>query len=103
MNPQAWRSLVSKNLKELRFVLCQTSQSSIGLRNWINHNFVDVKKTNPDALLLIRECNNVEPSILARYDYGVEKKIFCEYATAEEVEEIVSKLVLESEKINTSI
>ena len=103
MNQQVWRSLINKNVKELRFIFCQTSQSSIGIRKWIDHNYVDIKKNNPDALLLIRECQNVEPNILARYEYGVEKKIFCEYASQEEVEEIVSKLVTDSEKINTSI
>ena len=103
MNQLAWRNLVNKNVKELRFVLCQTSQNSIGLRNWINNNFIEIKKNNPDALLLIREAHNAEPNILARYDYGVEKRIFCEYASSEEVEEIVSKLVIESEKINYSI
>jgi (2Fe-2S) ferredoxin len=33
-------------------------------------------------------------------DYGSEKKVICEFATSEEVEEIVSKLVIEGEKIN---
>ncbi len=103
MNQQVWKSLINKNVKELRFILCQSSPSSIGLRKWLNNNYVDIKKSNPDTLLLIRECHNVEPNILARYEYGVEKKIFCEYATQEEVEEILSKLVTESEKINTSI
>jgi len=103
MNQQVWKSLISKNVKELRFIFCQTSPSSLGIRRWLDNNYVDIKKSNPDALLLIRECQNVEPNILARYEYGVEKKIFCEYASPDEVEEIVSKLVADSEKINTSI
>lgn len=100
---QSWRSLVNKNVKEIRFVLCQSSTKSLGLRNWINKNYVDLKKENPDTLLLIRECRDVDPMILARYDYGAERKIICEFATAEEVEDIVGGLVKESEKINSYI
>jgi NADH dehydrogenase (ubiquinone) 1 alpha subcomplex subunit 2 len=100
---QSWRSLVNKNVRELRFIFCQSSSNSIGIRSWVNQNFVDIKKSNPDCSLLIRECENVEPNIIARYDYGVEKKVYCEYASPEEVEDILSKLVSESEKINSSI
>ncbi len=100
---QSWRNLVNKNVKEIRFVLCQSSTKSLGMRNWINKNFVDIKKQNPDTLLLIRECKDVDPMVLARYDYGVERKVICEFASAEEVEDIVGNLVLESEKVNAYI
>jgi NADH dehydrogenase (ubiquinone) 1 alpha subcomplex subunit 2 len=99
---QAWRSLVNSNVKELRFILSQTSTKSVGIKNWLNKNFVELKKANPDTLFLIRECRDVDPIISARYDYGAERKFICEYASQEEVEDIVSKLVLESEKINSS-
>jgi hypothetical protein len=36
-------------------------------------------------------------------DYGVERKVICEFATTEEVEDIVSKLVLEAEKVNSFV
>lgn len=100
---QSWRSLVNKNVKEIRFVLSQTGPKSVGVRNWLNKYFVDLKKENPDTLLIVRECMDVDPIITARYDFGVEKKIICEYATVEEVEEIVGGLVSESEKINSFI
>ena len=100
---QAWRSLVNKNVKELRFILSQTSTKSIGMKDWLNKNFVELKKANPDTLFLIRECKDVDPIISARYDFGAERKFICEYATNEEVEDIVSKLVLESEKVNAQI
>jgi len=100
---QIWKSLLNKNVKELRFILCQTNTKSIGLRNWINQNFVDIKIKNPDTLLLIRECKDADPMILARYDYGAEKKVICEFATQDEVESIVSQMVLEAEKINSNI
>lgn len=100
---QAWRSLVNKNVKEIRFVLCQTSTKSLGVKNWINTNFVELKKNNPDTSVLVRECKDVDPIITARYDYGAERKVICEFATQEEVEDIVSKLVLDAEKINSTI
>ncbi len=100
---QSWRNLVSKNVKEIRFVLCQTSAKSIGVKNWINNNFVELKKANPDTLLLVRECKDVDPIVTARYDFGAENKVICEYANEHEVEEILSKLVLEGEKVNAYI
>lgn len=36
-------------------------------------------------------------------DYGVERKVSCEFATQEEVDEIVGKLVIEGEKVNSYI
>ena len=36
-------------------------------RNWINKNFVDLKKNNPDLMLIVRECENAESNIIARY------------------------------------
>lgn len=64
---QAWKNLLNKNVKELRFVLCQTSPKSLGMRNWINGNMVNLKKNHPDTLFLIRECENADSNILARY------------------------------------
>jgi hypothetical protein len=40
---------------------------------------------------------------LTNIDYGSEKKVICEFATSEEVEDIVGKLVVEGEKINKLI
>jgi hypothetical protein len=64
---------------------------------------VDIKKTSPDTLLIVRECKNADPNIIARYDFGAEKKVVCEFASTEEVEEIVSNLVLEADKMNSYI
>ena len=102
MNSQ-WRNLVNKNVREIRFVLSGSCPKSLGMKNWINQNFVELKKSNPETLLLIRECKDVDPIVSARYDFGAERKVICEYATAEEVEDIVSQLVLEAQKINSSV
>ena len=36
-------------------------------RNWLNKNFVDLKRNHPDLLLIVRECENAESNIMARY------------------------------------
>ncbi|KAK7574258.1 hypothetical protein V9T40_011449 [Parthenolecanium corni] len=61
-------------LKELRIILCQSSKSSQGIRDFISQHYVALKKVNPNTPILIRECSNVEPKIFARYDLGKEKK-----------------------------
>ncbi|XP_065213501.1 NADH dehydrogenase [ubiquinone] 1 alpha subcomplex subunit 2 [Planococcus citri] len=59
-------------LKELRIILCQTSKSSQGTRDFIEKYYVPIKKANPTIPILIRECSNVEPKIFARYERGKE-------------------------------
>ncbi|XP_066586732.1 NADH dehydrogenase [ubiquinone] 1 alpha subcomplex subunit 2 [Prorops nasuta] len=61
------------HLKELRIILCQTSNSSQGVRDFIQQHYVPLKKSNPKFPVLIRECSQVEPKLYARYEYGVER------------------------------
>ncbi|XP_011004325.1 PREDICTED: NADH dehydrogenase [ubiquinone] 1 alpha subcomplex subunit 2-like isoform X2 [Populus euphratica] len=67
----AWRGQLSKNLKELRILLCQSSPSSSSTRTFIEKNYKDLKTLNPKLPILIRECNGVEPQLWARYDFAV--------------------------------
>ncbi|KAL0849762.1 hypothetical protein ABMA28_011716 [Loxostege sticticalis] len=60
-------------LKELRIHLCQTSSQSAGVREFIQKNYVNLKKDNPTFPILIRECSGVQPRVLARYEKGVER------------------------------
>ncbi|XP_031837770.1 NADH dehydrogenase (ubiquinone) B8 subunit [Nomia melanderi] len=62
-------------LKELRILLCQTSKTSEGVRDFIQKQYVPLKKTNPQFPILIRECSSIEPFLYARYEYGVEQCI----------------------------
>uniref|UniRef100_A0A4U5QDM3 NADH dehydrogenase [ubiquinone] 1 alpha subcomplex subunit 2-like n=1 Tax=Populus alba TaxID=43335 RepID=A0A4U5QDM3_POPAL len=63
----AWRGHLSKNLKELRILLCQSSPSSSITRTFIEKNYKDLKTLNPKLPILIRECNGIEPQLWARY------------------------------------
>ncbi|XP_052307153.1 NADH dehydrogenase [ubiquinone] 1 alpha subcomplex subunit 2 isoform X2 [Populus trichocarpa] len=69
----AWRGQLSKNLKELRILLCQSSPSSSTTRTFIERSYKDLKTLNPKLPILIRECNGIEPQLWARYakSYGV--------------------------------
>ncbi|KAM3956479.1 NADH dehydrogenase (ubiquinone) B8 subunit [Aphomia sociella] len=60
-------------LKELRIHLCQTSKQSAGVREFIQQNYVNIKKDNPNFPILIRECSGIQPRIWARYERGVER------------------------------
>ncbi|KAK1259942.1 NADH dehydrogenase [ubiquinone] 1 alpha subcomplex subunit 2 [Acorus gramineus] len=71
----AWRGHLSKNLKELRFLYCQTSPASAQTREFVNRNYKDLKTLNPMFPILIRECSGVEPQIWARYDMGVDRYV----------------------------
>ncbi|KRY84989.1 NADH dehydrogenase [ubiquinone] 1 alpha subcomplex subunit 2 [Trichinella pseudospiralis] len=59
-------------LKELRIHLCQTSEASSGLRNFIQEYYVPVKTENPKLPILIRECSGAVPKIWARFERGRE-------------------------------
>jgi len=62
-----------KHLRELRILLCQTSKSSQGVRDFIEQQYVPLKKNNPSFPILIRECSSIEPKLYARYEHGVER------------------------------
>ncbi len=72
----SWKTQLGKSIKELRFICCQTSPHSHGLRQYIANNYVNIKEQNEDFPFIVRECENAQPMITARYDYGVERKVF---------------------------
>ncbi|KAG6788058.1 hypothetical protein POTOM_004111 [Populus tomentosa] len=95
----AWRGQLSKNLKELRILLCQSSPSSSSTRTFIEKNYKDLKTLNPKLPILIRECNGIEPQLWARYDFGVERGVRLEGLS--EVQ--ISKALEELGKVGASL
>ncbi|XP_076467876.1 NADH dehydrogenase [ubiquinone] 1 alpha subcomplex subunit 2-like [Babylonia areolata] len=63
------------HLKELRIHLCQKSQASKGVRDFIENHYVDMKKLNPTFPILVRECSNVQPKVFARFALGKETSL----------------------------
>uniref|UniRef100_A0A7N2L7P4 Ribosomal protein/NADH dehydrogenase domain-containing protein n=1 Tax=Quercus lobata TaxID=97700 RepID=A0A7N2L7P4_QUELO len=63
----AWRGQLSRNLKELRILLCQTSPASSSTRAFVEKNYKELKTLNPKLPILIRESRGIEPQLWARY------------------------------------
>ncbi|XP_063979549.1 NADH dehydrogenase [ubiquinone] 1 alpha subcomplex subunit 2 [Diachasmimorpha longicaudata] len=73
------------HLKELRILLCQTSKSSQGVRDFIASQYVPLKVANPQFPVLIRECSNIEPRLFARYEFGKEASASLANLKSEEI------------------
>ncbi|WCJ41905.1 NADH dehydrogenase [ubiquinone] 1 alpha subcomplex subunit 2 [Euphorbia peplus] len=89
----AWRGHFSKNLKELRILLCQTSPGSSSARAFVEKNYKDLKTLNPKLPILIRECSGIEPELWARYDMGVERGIRLEGMNETQISKALENLV----------
>ncbi|KAL8194151.1 UNVERIFIED_CONTAM: ndufa2, NADH:ubiquinone oxidoreductase 10.5kD subunit [Gekko kuhli] len=59
--------VIGSHLKEIRIHLCQRSPGSQGVRDFIEKQYVPLKKANPEFPILIRECSDVQPKLWARY------------------------------------
>ncbi|XP_065348263.1 NADH dehydrogenase [ubiquinone] 1 alpha subcomplex subunit 2 [Cloeon dipterum] len=79
-------------LKELRIHLCQKSEQSRGVRDFIEKHYVDLKKSNPRFPILIRECSGVQPRVYARYELGKESSVPLTNLAAGDVLQQIEKL-----------
>ncbi|KAM3705807.1 hypothetical protein ACB098_03G105800 [Castanea mollissima] len=70
----AWRGQLSRNLKELRILLCQTSPASSSTRAFVEKNYKELKTLNPKLPILIRESRGIEPQLWARYAQAEENR-----------------------------
>ncbi|XP_028765252.1 NADH dehydrogenase [ubiquinone] 1 alpha subcomplex subunit 2-like isoform X1 [Neltuma alba] len=95
----AWRGNLSKYLKEVRFLMCQTSPASSTTRAFVEKNYKELKTLNPKLPILIRECSGVEPQLWARYDLGVEKGIRLEGLTEDQISKALQDLVKAGESL----
>ncbi|XP_057456699.1 NADH dehydrogenase [ubiquinone] 1 alpha subcomplex subunit 2 [Lotus japonicus] len=89
----AWRGHISKNIKELRILMCQSSPASSSARAFVEKNYKELKTLNPKLPILVRECSGVEPQLWARYDLGVEKGIKLEGLTETQISKALEDLV----------
>jgi NADH dehydrogenase (ubiquinone) 1 alpha subcomplex subunit 2 len=78
-------SLLSKGVRELRFIMCQQSSASAGVRSYVLNNYQSVKASNPEFPFIVREAKGAQPCITARYDYGVERRVYVHNATEAEI------------------
>lgn len=66
------------------------------------NNYASVKSANPDLPFLVRECTNAQPCVTARYDFGVERKVYLLGANEAEVGQAVTELVDAADSINNA-
>ncbi|KAJ3022221.1 ndufa2, NADH:ubiquinone oxidoreductase 10.5kD subunit [Thoreauomyces humboldtii] len=88
----SWRPLLSKNLKELRIHLCQTSSGSNGTREFILKEYAAIKKENPNFPVLIREAAGIEAKAYGRYAFGQERRVTLEGLSKGDVESKIQSL-----------
>lgn len=67
------------------------------------NNYEDIKTKNPDFPFLVRECLNAQPTVMARYDYGVERRIYLHNLEEREIDTLVQELVEQSKEVNAAI
>ncbi|KAK7287375.1 hypothetical protein RIF29_00648 [Crotalaria pallida] len=89
----AWRGQISKNIKELRFLMCQSSPGSSSARAFVEKSYKELKTLNPKLPILIRESKGVEAQLWARYDLGVEKGIKLEGLTEPQISKALEDLI----------
>ncbi|DBA02672.1 TPA: hypothetical protein N0F65_010497 [Lagenidium giganteum] len=84
---------ISRSVRELRFVACDTSQHSSGLRTFFRKNYEELKMLNPNTPFIYREADEMEPFVYARYDWGNEKQVFVHNKNDKEITEVLRGLV----------
>ncbi|XP_067622538.1 NADH dehydrogenase [ubiquinone] 1 alpha subcomplex subunit 2 isoform X2 [Eurosta solidaginis] len=84
---------ISPKLKELRIHLCQTGEASKGAREFVQKFYPNLKKSNPDLPILIRECLGIQPRLWARYDLGKETSVPLTNQSAPEIQKQVEAVV----------
>ncbi|XP_012262546.1 NADH dehydrogenase [ubiquinone] 1 alpha subcomplex subunit 2 [Athalia rosae] len=83
-------------IKEVRILLCQTSKSSQGVRDFVEQQYVKIKQNNPNFPVLIRECSMIEPKLYARYEFGIECNVPLSNLKSDEILSQVQKLAAKS-------
>lgn len=83
--------------------MCQQSPASNGVRNYVLNNYQAVKQNNPEFPFIVREAVGAEPCVMARYEYGVERRVYLNNASEAEVKQSVDELVQQAKAINSAV
>jgi len=84
---------MSTNMQEVRLTLCHRSSSSQGARDFLVKNYQQIKRLNPKLPFLVRHGTDIEPQLVAVYDYGGEANRDISYMNEAEVKEKMRELV----------
>ncbi|KAF2737567.1 NADH dehydrogenase, alpha subcomplex, subunit 2 [Polyplosphaeria fusca] len=80
-------------LKELRFLFCQTGEQSAAVRTFLTRSYPTMKKHNPHTPIMIREASGIEPKVYARFEFGKEKIIPLKGLDDKGIENKITELV----------
>ena len=58
---------------------------SLAIRAFVNSNYAEIKATDPKLPFIVRECEGAQPCVTARYDFGVERKVYLHNCNSAEV------------------
>ena len=83
--------------------MCQKSATSDGIRSFVLNNYAQVKAGNPDFPFIVREAAGAQACVTARYEYGVERRIYLQNATEAEVGQTVEQLVADAKNVNAAV
>ena len=75
----------------------------MGARQFVSKNYLDIKSQNPSLPFIVRECTGAQPNVMARFDFGVERRIYLNDLTETEVDSVVAELVSGAEEVNAAI
>jgi NADH dehydrogenase (ubiquinone) 1 alpha subcomplex subunit 2 len=73
------------------------------VRSYVLNNYTAVKQANPDFPFIVREAIGAQACVMARYDFGVERRVYLQNASEAEVAETVSQLVEDGKKVNSAV
>ena len=82
--------------------MCQKSSASAGVRSYVLNNYESLKASNPDFPFIVREAIGAQPCVTARYEFGVERRVYVNEASESEVAATIDELVSDAESINSA-
>ena len=59
----------------------------------MNNNYTQFKSADPNLPFIVRECEGAQPCVTARYDFGVERRVYVQNASDAEVGQTVDELI----------
>ena len=69
----------------------------------MQNNYLDIKDRNPTIPFIVRECLNAQPTVMARYDFGVERRIYVNDLNEKDIDQVVKELVEQAASVNAAI
>ncbi|KAF8603592.1 NDUFA2, NADH ubiquinone oxidoreductase 10.5kD subunit [Ceratobasidium sp. AG-I] len=89
----AFTKAFPRAVREIRLLGCQTGQGSAGLREFIASTYPQIKSSNPNLPVLIREAQGTPARVFVRYERGLEKHVDVDGLPASEVSQKISSLL----------